>query len=146
MNGAERKGTPASLRYWEGIRYFQVFISWKYDPNYAFTWALYESVAMTELWAALFIAILKTLCQVCKEKDIMLSVTWILSLFSDSGNRISSKWVSYTHFVRKVIAVMPSLLWMVRAFAVAFQHIYPWLTRVPAYICTWHIYVQFPKL
>lgn len=146
MNGAERKGTAASLRYWEGTRYLQVFISWEYDHNYAFTWALYESVAMTELWAALFIAVLKALCQVCEEKDTMLSVTWILSLFSDPGNRISSKWVSYTHFVRKVTVVMPSLPWMVRAFDVTFQHIYPWLTRVPAYIRTWHIYVQFPKL
>lgn len=70
------------------LRYCQVLFR-KYDTCYAPTQALYESMAMTKFQEALFIVILKTHHQVCKERYIVLSMAWILSLLSESGNNRS---------------------------------------------------------
>jgi len=51
------------------LRYCQVLFR-KYDTCYVSTQALYESIVMTKLQEALFIVILKTLHQVCKERYI----------------------------------------------------------------------------
>ena len=76
------------------LRYCQVLFR-KYDTWYASTQALCESIAMTKFQETLFIVILKTLHQVCKERYIVLSMTWILSLLPESGNNRSWSPSSY---------------------------------------------------
>ena len=80
--GQRERELQASLRYC-------LVLFRKYDTCYVSTQIFYESIAMTKLLEALFFVILKTLHQVCKERYIVLSRTWILSLLSQSGNNRS---------------------------------------------------------
>lgn len=130
------------------LRYCQV-ISWKYDARYASTRALDDSVAVTELWIALFIVILKTLCQFCKEKYIMSNVAWLLCLFSESDN--IRPWYCGSSTLTssgRSVAIVPLPVWMVRALDVAFYH----ATHdgrhayIHTYIHMWHTCMQSPEL
>ena len=103
------------------LRYCQVLFR-KYDTCYASTQALCESIVRTKFQETLFIVILKTLHQVCKERYIVLSMTWILSLLSESGNNRS--WSPSSHLNGSTLtlfgrSIVYSFLWMVREFVVA---------------------------
>ena len=134
------------------LRYCQVLFR-KYDTWYASTQALCESIAMTKFQETLFIVILKTLHQVCKERYIVLSMTWILSLLPESGNNRSWSPSSYlsgstlTLFGRSLQLCICSSGWSESlSWPNIYICIYIYICHWHAYICTWHIYVQFPKL